>query len=306
MACDYARFMLFFAGLAFVTGTAGVARPPLERHRRTNSDTVLTVNNAANYISPEDAHARLNLETAGQSKRIIAMSLYGNATGYLIGAVENAVLVQRDWSGWTLRVYHDAYVPANTLRVLRDLQTELVPKSSAHVSDHAGLLWRYTVLQDSSVTRFIVRDADARLSRRDRHAVDEWIQSGHLFHVVRDHPWHGTEIMGGIWGAVGGLIKPEMLQPFISSTAEIRFYEDQFFLKKYVWPHVRAHALTHDSYLCENPGYKTAEWRPFPTQRLLPNDFIGNKYMRDTEYMGGALVEDCPAACRAQVDWTMC
>lgn len=296
---------LIIVTLALLSPLPLVADAHVARHRRTNAGTVLSVANAADLFSPEDARARLALEAAGQGKRIISMALYGSDPGYLNGAIDNAVLVRRDWQGWTLRVYYGDDVPESTLRVLRVLDVELVPSSSAHARDHAGLMWRYAVLQDPTVTRFIVRDADSRLTRRDRHAVNEWIDSGHLFHVVRDHPWHGTEIMGGIWGAVGGLIRPAMLEPFQSSTAEIKFYEDQYFLKRFVWPHIQAHALTHDSYLCE-AGYKTAAWRPFPTRRLEHTDFVGNVYRNDTEYMGGALDKDCPVACRAKPEWTMC
>lgn len=280
------------------------AEEHVARHRRSNSGTILNAANAADLFSPEDARARLALEAAGQSKRIISMSLYGADPGYLNGAIDNAVLVRRDWQGWTLRVYYGDDVPESTLRVLRALDVELVPSSSAHGRDHAGLMWRYAVLQDPNVTRFIVRDADSRLTRRDRHAVNEWIDSGHLFHVVRDNPYHVTEIMGGIWVAVGGLIQPAMLYSFQSSTAETEFNDDQVFLKRFVWPHVQAHALTHDSYLCQ-AGYKTAAWRPFPTQRLTPTDFVGNVYKSNTEYMGGALDRDCPVACRADPEWTM-
>ena len=80
-------------------------------------------------------------------------------------------------------------------------------------------------------------------------------------HVVRDHPGHETEIMGGVWGAVGGFIKPAMLDEVMSSKAEIHFNEDQLFMRRFVWPHVRHHALAHDSFFCGEANLRTAAWR---------------------------------------------
>lgn len=52
-----------------------------------------------------------------------------------------------------------------------------------------------------------MRDVDSRLSARDRMAVEEWIQSGEPFHVLRDHPAHcGWPINAGMWGGVKGAL----------------------------------------------------------------------------------------------------
>lgn len=286
--------------------TAMASTTRMQRQGDFKRDTFFNVNNAADHISPEDAQVQLEREAQGLGKKVISMSLYGDGKEYLVGAIENAVLVQRDWPGWTLRVFHDTDVPTKTLDVLRALDVELVPSPGKHGQDHAGLLLRYTVLQDPNVTRFLIRDADARLSRRDRQAVNEWVTSNRYFHVVRDHPYHRTEIMGGVWGAVGGFIRPAMLSAVIASTNEVPFNEDQLFLRKYVWPHVRQHALTHDSYHCQIPDYKTMAWRPFPTRRLHPSDFIGNKYEDKNDYIGMLIQEDCPMACRKKPQWNMC
>lgn len=32
-------------------------------------------------------------------------------------------------------------------------------------------------------------------------AVDEWLESGKMFHVMRDHPGHNMHILCGMWGA---------------------------------------------------------------------------------------------------------
>ena len=48
----------------------------------------------------------------------------------------------------------------------------------------------------------VFRDLDSLISQREIEAVTQWINSKHAFHIMRDHPNHGTvPIMAGMWGA---------------------------------------------------------------------------------------------------------
>ena len=47
---------------------------------------------------------------------------------------------------------------------------------------------------------FVSRDLDSRLGPREAAAVSSWLRSGRPFHVMRDHPDHGAEMLGGAWG----------------------------------------------------------------------------------------------------------
>lgn len=42
------------------------------------------------------------------------------------------------------------------------------------------------------------RDADSRIIPREEAAVREWLTTDRIFHVMRDHPYHCTPILGGI------------------------------------------------------------------------------------------------------------
>ena len=63
-----------------------------------------------------------------------------------------------------------------------------------------SMMWRFTACDDEDVECFISRDTDSRLSLREKEAVDEWLESDKNFHIMRDHPYHVTAIMGGMWG----------------------------------------------------------------------------------------------------------
>ena len=50
------------------------------------------------------------------------------------------------------------------------------------------------------VDLYVSRDLDSRLNERELAAVQEWLDSSKEFHFMRDHPQHGTTILGGVWG----------------------------------------------------------------------------------------------------------
>ena len=56
---------------------------------------------------------------------------------------------------------------------------------------------------DPSVSVMVSRDLDSRLTGREAAAVTQWLTDPQQlpFHVMRDNPQHGTEILGGMWGA---------------------------------------------------------------------------------------------------------
>ena len=262
-----------------------------------------------------DAHAALARDRdAATRNRVVAMSLYGANKDYAYGAIENALLVRRDWTGWTLRIYHDDQVDATMLTVLRSLGVHLVPRrlgqglaatdDARGSAGHRAMFWRFDVAADASVTRYIIRDTDALLSRRDRLAVQDWIDSGRYVHVMRDHPHHVQPIMGGMWGAVGGLVPASVFD--VGSTQDRGYNEDQLLLHAKVWPWARKLALVHDAYSCTQAALAGAEWRPYPVERISQRDFVGNKYEADTDYQGLLVGAECPPACRGNTSWTYC
>ena len=80
----------------------------------------------------------------------------------------------------------------------------------------AGMFWRFLVANDHTVDRYIIRDADSRVSQRERDAVNDWINSGLKFHTMKDHPkHHGWPILGGTWGGVKDAIPPLLLSDLL-------------------------------------------------------------------------------------------
>lgn len=212
-------------------------------------------------------------------KKIISFSLWGSHPRYLVGALENAKLRASIYPDWTCRFYVDSTVPPETLSKLTDLGCELVRKPDS--IGYRGLFWRFEPGMDDAISRFIVRDADSRISYREADAVQEWEESGLPFHAMRDHRGHDIPVLGGMWGAISNFV-PEykMLfqkymnmvdeEPYIKR--EKYFYTDQLFLNRVIWPLVKDKSIIHDDLARFNHNEK-----PFRI-KLLPGQFIGQQW----------------------------
>lgn len=254
-------------------------------------------------VMPDVAKAVIALERQGKGRKVISMALYGANPRYTQGAIENAMLTQRDWPGWTLRVYYGDNVPKEVLQTIRSFGAETV--SARAYKPDASMMWRFFAIEDRSATRVIFRDADARLTRRDRTAVKEWMSTEYPLHTMHDHFWHESAIMGGMWGVVSGFLNPTLLEPWREAhkpsaaarrNETARWGQDQDWLRSVVWPLVRNATLSHASWHCK--ANRGAEWRPFPTLHTHARDFVGQVYSVESEYQGDFVVEPCPRECR--------
>jgi len=217
----------------------------------------LTMNN-----QPDD-HAR--------EKRLISFSLFGEKSLYLVGALSNLELSRKVYPGWTCRFYVSQEIPQALVQRLKEEGAEVVQMHRRHYWD--GAFWRFLAVEDRSAELVIVRDVDARLNMRERHAVDEWIASGKKFHIMRDHPLHNGEIMGGMWGCRREVL-PDISRMIVRWRQFDRYQSDQSFLVVNVYPLIKDEAMVHSDLF----AFKGESVVPFPTKR------------QDYEFVGATLV----------------
>ena len=103
---------------------------------------------------------------------------------------------------------------------------------------------------DSTIDRYIIRDADSRLNARDRLAVEEWIESKKPVHILRDHVNHCNTINGGMWGGVMGAL-PSIAEHIMDWKDRDQYLADINFLDSQVWQRVMDNHIAHDSYCCD-------------------------------------------------------
>jgi len=182
----------------------------------------------------------------GRTRRIISFSLWGSASLYMQGALENVRLAAEFYPGWTCRIHHDESVPASVLGELAAAGAELVAMDAGS-GPVQGLFWRFLVSDDPTVSHFLCRDADSRLNSRERAAVDAWLASGLPFHVMRDHIMHTELMLAGMWGGRAGILPPMAPLVKVAARAEDGRLRDQRFLGRVVWPLIEGCCLVHDS-----------------------------------------------------------
>ena len=204
-------------------------------------------------------------------KRVVSFSLWGNDSKYNIGIIENSKLRTQIYPDWKTVIYLGQSTPSSTVASLKSIpDTDLVFMDSA--GDWTGMFWRFLPAFDERIDVMISRDADSRLSQREKDAVDEWLLSDKDFHIMRDHPYHNTAILGGMWGVRNNLLNKLNISMEVPSDGNF-WQVDQNYLRKDVYPKVKEYSCIHDSYnlLGENQS------KPFPTDRIN-SGFVGEIY----------------------------
>jgi hypothetical protein len=168
--------------------------------------------------------------------KVISFSLWGDSPTYTVGAVRNADLAAVLFPDWTCVFYCFESVPSTTISQLQSRQNVLVRPVGGEYSsaDSRGMFHRFLPADEEGVEYMMSRDTDSRLSERERLAVDEWISSGADLHIMRDHPYHGAPMLGGMWGVKGGRLKgiASAMESFKPTEAK---GQDQAFLWEWVW-----------------------------------------------------------------------
>ena len=183
------------------------------------------------------------------AENVIAYCLWGSDHRYLVPLLENARIQPHIFPGWTLRLYYDASVPAHYLGQLAGHGMQLVARAlPPDVPQHRRLLWRFDVIADPAVRRFLIRDADSLLCVKERVAVDAWLQSRCHFHAMRDWYSHTDLLLAGMWGGVANILPPteRLMQSYQAWRVE-NDHVDQDVLSETVWPTIRRSCLIHDS-----------------------------------------------------------
>jgi len=202
-------------------------------------------------------------------KKIISFSLWGTDPKYCTGAIRNAELALKHYPDWVCRFHIGQSTPPEIIEDLRNrTNTEIVLKSED--GDWTGMFWRFLDASDLSADVMISRDTDSRLNGREAEAVSEWLQTDKSFHIMRDHPYHKTEILGGMWGVKNPFLGD--MKHLVSKYAMGDFWQvDQNFLREVIYPIVKDDCCVHDEYF---------QKIPFPTKRKQ-GLFVGQAFDKD-------------------------
>ena len=222
-------------------------------------------------IACQQPHPAIHLKRAPRfrpdcpEQNIISFSLFGDQERYLTGAVKNVMAAKEYYPGWRCRFYCDDRVPKKTLSDIAQGggQVKMMPRPQCFAD---GLFWRFLVAEDPTVVRFLVRDADSVVNKREQYAVNEWLMSGKPFHIMRDGYLCLDLILAGMWGGITGVLPylATLLKGFAYDPVKAYAIVDQIFLGDRVWPLIKENCLIHDSI------YRVFNAMDFPPGSELP------------------------------------
>jgi hypothetical protein len=181
---------------------------------------------------------------------VISFSLFGNNPIYTLGCVRNAELMKTVFKNWEMWVYHNDTVSQDILNRLSDLNVKLI--NTKESNGFFATLWRFNPICNNEVDFFISRDCDSRISIRDEIAVNEWIDSGKKFHILREHPiGHHWVMNAGMWGAKSNSIPNyEILKNNYLSINNRQGDKtiDQCFLRDVIYHIAKENLFLHDEF----------------------------------------------------------
>jgi hypothetical protein len=136
-------------------------------------------------------------QTLIQSLRgCFSFCLFGDQDKYRKGLVRNVEMIREYYPTWDIRVY----AAPDCEDFVRSLGVTTVATGE---SGFINVLYRFrAVLEDYDIV--CIRDADSRIHARDRWCIQHFLESPYTMHTIRDHPYHGYRVMGGLWGIKRG------------------------------------------------------------------------------------------------------
>ena len=212
----------------------------------------------------------------GVGMNLITFSLFGDNPLYCVGAVENARLAKEIYPDWTARFYVAQDVPSMYLDAIEEYGGDIVHCEKKNSYD--GLNWRFRPLTSLKVDYWISRDADSRLSWRERNAVDEWMKSDKTAHLLRDSHNHGFTIMAGMFGINNKLFHERYGMFNLDNTNADYREADQTLLQEELWPLIKHDHLCHDHWKNSENYVKKMNEKRFVGLVGKPKPFI-HKYV---------------------------
>jgi hypothetical protein len=210
-------------------------------------------------------------------KKVISFSLWGNKPMYTIGAIKNAELAKILYPDFECWFYiHEETVPNEIVEQLQTFDNTKIIFKSGDLNSIKPMMWRFEAIDDLEVEIMMSRDTDTRFILREKMAVEEWLNSDSVFHIMRDHPCHNQKIMGGMFGTKKIPKIPNWSTIMNNVVQTTSYMYDQNFLMDYIYPHIIESSLIHASFHKIEPNC-----RNFPIKYCDEYRFVGEYIYED-------------------------
>jgi hypothetical protein len=187
---------------------------------------------------------------------VFSFCIYGSERNYYEGLLENVQIIRTFFPDFDIYVYKGLCDPTWTFEGVKVIETN---REGA-----INMMYRYLPLTFAKIG--FVRDADSRITERDRWTIQEFLKSDKKYHIIRDHVFHKSKIMGGLFGWKQSI---ELSHPL---EAEYNYGDDEAFLASSLYPRIWKDALVHTNIR----GFHGEHVELITIPQKDPSDFIGN------------------------------
>lgn len=192
--------------------------------------------------------------------KYISYSVFGDHEDYIKGAIENCKSINEFYPDWVGVFYLSKDIDnAVASEIIKFGGRVVIAERS--ISENPRT-WRFAAALIEDAEAVIFRDTDSRLSFREAKAVEEWLNSESILHIMRDHPHHVYPIMAGMWGLKINPYSQDLVRAVLMASKSQAKSEDQYLLESIIYPPFALDSCVHDSFFSREPSSK-----PFPGQR---------------------------------------
>jgi hypothetical protein len=222
----------------------------------------------------------MSSESGTGGVNIFSYCIYGSNPKYVEGMVKNLEQIRIHYPTFQTWIAVGNDVPPEYI----ERYTSFPNVQLTHYPLTGGRLrtFRFFPIDNPNVTCMIVRDADSRISERDRECIRRFMESDFSVYTIRDHYYHKCPIMGGQWGIKRTAAHPTFqlevgyntLKDKISSLDS--YGSDEYYTRHYIYPIYGEHMIVFSSINYSTGGKETiAEITPPQKDKW---DFCGNVY----------------------------
>lgn len=218
------------------------------------------------------------------SKKIISFALYGNDPKYYLGAEQNIIEAQKIYPDWICRFYCKKDVP-NLEKLKNNKNVEVILIEDNETIPPIYL--RFLVADDPEVDIFMIRDCDSIVNYREQAAVEEWLSSDKILHLMHDHERHFWLVMAGMWGLKNQFKfnMKDAIKKYISEKNKSSYIwgDDQHFLGDHILPLLKDSVIDHNStyikwpYSKDFPQHEKIEYGRFVGDIIYPTTYLNLK-----------------------------
>lgn len=182
-------------------------------------------------------------------RKVISFSLWGDKLPYNVGAIINAKDAFEMYPDFECWFYiHLETVPKETVDALSIMSNVKIIWKEGDLAVTKPMMWRFEAIDHPEVEIMMSRDTDTRLLQREKMAVYEWLNSDFVFHIMRDHPYHDTPILGGMFGTKKILDISSWSNCIEVFTQRGHRDYDQYFLRDVIYPIIKGSAMIHATF----------------------------------------------------------